>query len=184
LDPLGHPPLSLLFVGNFVHPPNVDAAMHMMNDIFPRVQKHCPAVVLYIVGDKPPPEVRRMASEQVVVTGFVADIVHYLNCAAVVVAPLRLGGGMRVKVLEALAHGKAVVASPLAVNGLNVVNGEQVVLAQGEQQFGEAILQLLWDEKRRSALARRARAWALANFDWQRTIDAYEALYTTLLNKS
>ena len=183
LDPLGCSPPSLVFVGSFIHPPNTDAAARLIGAIFPRVREQFPQLSLFVVGDGPPAWVRKMAGENVFVTGRVPDIHPYLDRAALAVVPLRLGGGMRVKVLEALAAGKAVVASPLAVEGLDVTDGEQVVLAETDQQFCDALSRLLRDPDGRAALARRARAWACANLGWETAVASYEALYTSLLTE-
>ncbi len=180
LDAIGSLPPSLLFFGNFIHPPNVDAALRMARTIFPAIQSRFPDLELYIVGDRPPLELRRMASAKIVVTGQVPDLTPYLSRASLVVAPLRLGGGMRVKILEALAAGKAIVASPLAVEGLDVVNGEHLWLADSDAEVGEAIIQLLADPERRVSLANRARAWACANLGWDKSVAEYEALYSRL----
>lgn len=179
LDPLGVPD-TLLFVGNFEHPPNVDAAVRLIRDILPLVRATRPEATLTIVGDHVSSEIRRLAGTAVVVTGRVPDVEPYLDRAAVVVVPLRLGGGMRVKVLEALAAGKAVVASPLAVEGLDVSDGEQVRLATTDQEFCQAIVRLLDDPAARAALAARARRWASENLDWETSVAAYEALYSSL----
>jgi glycosyltransferase involved in cell wall biosynthesis len=184
LNPLGYPPPSLVFVGSFIHPPNIDAALRLMNSIFPRLQLRCPGLILHIVGDKPPPEVQEMASKHVIITGRVPDVTPYLDQAALVLAPLRFGGGMRVKVLEALAAGKAVVASPRAIEGLDVTDGEQVVVAESDEEFCEAIGQLLTDPKRRATLATQAHAWARANLDWKKSTSAYEGLYEKLIECS
>ena len=183
LNPLGYPPLSLLFVGNFKHPPNVDAAVRLIRAIFPRVQARYPGVALLVVGEQPPRHIQRMASERIIVTGRVPDVTPYLDQAAVVVAPIRLGGGMRVKVLEALAAGKAVVASPLAIEGLDLVDGEQVLLAETDQQFCDGIVRLLTHPDSRTALAARARAWACAHLGWEKSIAAYERLYESLIER-
>ncbi|MEJ7811826.1 MAG: glycosyltransferase family 4 protein [Gemmatimonadaceae bacterium] len=182
LDPLGHPPPSLLFVGSFAHPPNVDAAVRLAGAILPALLARHTDLVLYIVGADPPARVRGMAGEHVIVTGRVADVTPYLDRATLVVAPLRLGGGMRVKVLEALAAGKAVVATPLAVEGLSVTDGEQVALGETDRQLCDAIGALLDSPERRAALAARARAWAVANLGWERPVAAYETLYASLLD--
>jgi len=119
-------------------------------------------------------------------TGFSGDW-NYPQCKgydlALVVVPLRLGGGMRAKVLEALAAGKAVVASSLAVEGLDLVDGEHVLLAETDQQFCDAIVQLLADPARRTALAAHAYAWAHAQLGWERSIAAYERLYESLMER-
>jgi glycosyltransferase involved in cell wall biosynthesis len=184
LNPRGDEPLSLLFVGNFVHPPNVDAAVRLINAIFPRVQAHIPGLSLYIVGDQPTAEIRELANETIIVTGRVPDVTPYLDRAAVVVVPLRMGGGMRVKVKEALAAGKAVVASRLAVEGLDVVNGKQILLAESNEQFVDTVIHLLNNPDQRATLATRASFWACANLGWERSIAAYEALYESLIRQS
>ena len=184
LNPHGGQPLSLLFIGSFIHPPNVDAAARLSSAIFPHVQARFPGLVLHIVGNQPPFEIRQMANKNIVVTGRVPDVTPYLDHAALVVVPLRLGGGMRVKVLEALAAGKAVIASPLAVEGLDVVDGEQVIVAESDEQFCKAIVQLLADPQKRLALAARARAWACANLSWEKSVKAYEKLYESLIESS
>ncbi len=106
LNPSGDEPLNLLFVGNFIHPPNIDAAVRLSNAIFPRVQAQIPGINLHIVGDQPTTQIRELANDNIVVTGRVPDVTPFLDRAAVVVVPLRMGGGLRVKVKEALAAGK------------------------------------------------------------------------------
>lgn len=184
LNPLGHEALNLLFVGNFSHPPNRDAAIRLICEIFPRVQALIPSVVLHIVGDKPTASIKSMAKENIIVTGLVPNVTPYLDRAAVVVVPLRMGGGMRVKVLEALAAGKAVVASRLAVEGLNVMDGKEFLLAESDGEFTDAIGQLLASPERRASLAACARAWACANLTWERSIVAYGELYESLVEDS
>lgn len=181
LDPLGSRPLNLLFVGNFLHLPNVDAAVRLIGEIFPRVQSQYPELLLYVVGSQPPPHLLQMANEKVIVTGRVPDVTPYLDSAALVVVPVRLGGGMRVKVLEALVAGKAIVASRLVVEGLDLVNGEQVILAESDQEFSEAIIDLLNAPEQRASIATCARDWACANLSWEKAAGAYEALYQRLL---
>jgi glycosyltransferase involved in cell wall biosynthesis len=184
LDPLGEAQLSLTFVGNFAHPPNVDAAVRLADSILPSLLARFDPLTLYIVGDHPPPQLCERANLHVVVTGKVTDVSPYLDRAAVVPVPLRWGGGMRVKVLEALAAGKAVVASPLAVEGLDLQDGVQVLIADTDEQFSNTISKLLADPQRRGQLAERARAWACANLRWDNSVLAYENLYLSLLTSS
>jgi glycosyltransferase involved in cell wall biosynthesis len=172
---------SVLFVGYFVHPPNADAARRLVTSIFPRVRRAYPGCVLYVVGDRPPKDLVANAPPGVVITGYVPDVAPYVERAAVVAIPLRQGRGMRVKVLEALAAGRAVVASPLAVGGLDVADGEQLLLATTNDEFVARIAELLADDGARRALAERARAWAEQNLTWRASIEAYERLYAELL---
>ena len=181
LDPLGaadHP--RLVFVGNFMHPPNVDAALRLMDHIFPAVRARVPNAVLRIVGAHPPQELFARAGDGVDVTGRVPDVTPWMNAAALILVPLRVGGGMRVKVVEALAHGKAVVASPRAVEGLDVTDGVHVALAERDEEFVSRIVTLLESPSTRASLARSAREWAIANLGDERWVAEYEALYATL----
>ena len=171
----------ILFVGNFVHPPNVDAAERLIHRIFPAVRARCPAAVLRIVGPNPPPHLAAAAPEGVTITGEVPEIAPYLERAAVVVAPLALGGGMRVKVAEALAAGKAVVASRIAAGGMAVSSGDQAILADDDAAFAVAVAELLGDPARRAALGLRGRAWAERHLGWDEPVGAFERLYATLL---
>jgi glycosyltransferase involved in cell wall biosynthesis len=181
MDPLGSLPHSILFFGNFIHPPNVDAAWRTVQSIFPQLQARFPDLQLYIVGDKPPIELLRHRNPNIHVTGRVPELAPYLNRASIVIAPLRLGGGMRVKVLETLAAGKAMVASPRALEGLKLVHREAVWIAETDVEFCSGISDLLHDESKRVAAGRAARRWACSNLGWEKAIAAYEALYDALL---
>lgn len=182
LNPLGSSSLNLLFFGNFIHPPNVDAARRLIQAIFPAVQTCLPAVKLFIVGDNAPDEIKIMSTENIVVTGRVQDVVPYLDQASLFVAPLYQGGGIRIKVLEALAAGKAIVTTPLAVQGLQLSDGQQVSLARNDHEFARRILDLLEHPEERASLAKRARAWACAHLGWDRSLQSYEALWQGLLS--
>jgi glycosyltransferase involved in cell wall biosynthesis len=171
----------VLFFGSFVHFPNVDAARRLKDAIFPLVRARHPRSSLYIVGENPPLELEAAEDGAVVVTGLVPDLAPYIARAAVVAVPLRLGSGMRVKVLEALAAGKPVVASPLAIEGLGVVDGEQLLTAETDDEFAERISLVLDDEGLQARLGAGARAWAERNLTWEATLDSFDELYAKLL---
>lgn len=182
LNPRGEDPPILLYFGGFRHPPNANAALRLAQAIFPRVRALHPEVRLELVGTNPTPDMLQMSAEDVFVSGRVDSVVPYMERAALVVVPLRYGGGMRVKVLETLAAGKALVASSRAVEGLDLVSGRDFLLAESDEEFVAAISELLKDERRRTELARGARAWAEANLSWERVALEYEALYRKLLH--
>lgn len=184
LDPLGSGRDVVLFVGNFVHRPNVDAALRLGGAIFPRLRALRPQATLELVGPEPPPELRALEGGGVVVTGAVPDVGPHLDRASVFVAPLGTGGGMRLKVLEALAAGKAVVATRLATEGLDVSDGAQLVLADSDEEIVEAVSLLLTDAERRRALAGRARRFAVERLGWERAAAAYADLHAALLSAS
>jgi glycosyltransferase involved in cell wall biosynthesis len=180
-DPVGTLPARVLFLGSFIHPPNVDAAIRLARDIMPAVRERVPEAALEIVGDGPPAAVRALAGDGVAVTGRVDDVRPHVNAAAVVAAPLRLGGGMRVKVLEALAAGKAVVATPRALAGLELVPGTHALVADTDADLSAALAELLEDPERRRRIGSAAREWADAHLGWDHATAAYTALYERLL---
>jgi glycosyltransferase involved in cell wall biosynthesis len=180
LDPAGEEG-TIVFVGSFVHPPNLDAAFQLVREILPLVRRRHTGARAYVVGDRPPAELVALATPEVVVTGRVDQVEPYLERAAVVVAPLRQGGGMRVKVLEALAAGKALVATPLAVAGLDVSDGKQVLVAGTPAAFADAVSGLLDDPAARRALGLEARAWALEQPGWDAVAARYEQVYESVV---
>jgi polysaccharide biosynthesis protein PslH len=181
LNPVGSESSTLLFFGSFTHPPNLDAALRLTRHIFPAIKSQYPGAKLYIVGDRPPPELRQTANAAIIVTGRVPDLSPYLERASLVVVPLRAGGGMRVKVLEALAAGKAVIASRLAAAGLDLVDGEQVCFAESDWEIGQRVIELLGNAEQRERLAKTARSWACQHASWGRPVEAYEEGYRGLL---
>jgi glycosyltransferase involved in cell wall biosynthesis len=182
LDPQGSDPPAVVFVGGFAHPPNVDAALWLAKTIFPRVLERVPDARLDLVGHEPGEEVRALARGSVAVHASVPDVTPYLDRAAVVVAPIRLGGSMRMKVLEALAAGKALVATPRAAEGVDAVAGKHFLLAEDEDELVDALSEFLLDRERRVELAENARAWAECNLGWERGVEAFEQLYDMLVD--
>jgi glycosyltransferase involved in cell wall biosynthesis len=180
LDALGTEPPTILFFGSFGHHPNVDASLWLARDIFPRVLERAPHARLELVGQEPPDEIRALETEAIAVHGSVPDMTPFIDRAAVVVAPIRLGGSMRMKVLETLAAGKALVATPRAAEGVEATAGEHYLLTEDEDSIVEALTRLVEDPEARRALGRSARVWAEANLGWGRGVRAFEQLYDEL----
>jgi glycosyltransferase involved in cell wall biosynthesis len=176
LDPVGGRPPTVLFVGNFRHGPNREAARRLAR-LLPEWQRRHPDVVLALVGDDPPRELERPG---IAVPGRVDDLTPWLDDAAVVVAPLTEGGGVRVKVVEALAAGKAVVGTPRAFEGLSVEAGRDALVERDDAGFVAAVAGLLDDPLRRGALAAAARLWAEALPSAASIGAAYDSLYARL----
>jgi glycosyltransferase involved in cell wall biosynthesis len=174
---------TMLFVGAFAHHPNVDSALWLGHEILPRVLERVPDARLDLVGHEPGDDVRALAGGAIAVHGSVPDVTPYLDQAAVVVAPIRFGGSMRMKVLEALAAGKALVATPRAAEGVEATPGEQYLLANDEDELVEALVGLLLDRDRRRALGTSARRWAEQNLGWAEGVKAFEDLYDTLTSR-
>jgi len=180
LDPVGTRDDALLFVGNLNHPANRQAVRHAATEIFPLVRSERADARLRVVGELPD-RAFRVDDVGVELIGLVPDVVPYLDEAAVFVAPLRTGGGMRVKVLEALSAGKAIVAYTEALDGLTVEHGRHVLVARSPEEFARHVVDLLADQDRRRELGRAARAWALEHVGWEAVLDEYDRLYEELL---
>jgi glycosyltransferase involved in cell wall biosynthesis len=183
LNPTGEGEPSLLFFGNYVHTPNVDAALRLAKDIFPPIRQEAPDARLWMLGDRPPQELQQLSDACIWVPGRVDTLAPYLDAAAAVIAPIRLGGGMRVKVIETLAAGKALIASPVALAGLDVVDGKHALIAETDEEFARAARWLLEHPVERAALARRGREWASRNLSWDRAARQYAALHADLLRQ-
>ncbi len=173
-------PGRLIFEGSMAFPPNADAAVYFVRQILPLIHQSDPAVKLTLAGRNPPPEVQALASDSVEVTGFVDDVRPYIARAAVFVCPLRSGAGIKNKVLQAWAMGKAVVATPESTGGLRVEESENIVVRQEPREFAREVLALLHDAERRSALGRAARSTIERFYTWDAKAAELESLMESL----
>jgi glycosyltransferase involved in cell wall biosynthesis len=136
----------IVFVGGYRHAPNVDAVLHFVHDIFPRVLAELPNVRFIVVGGDAPDELRALASQSVEIIGHVADLAAVLVHARVSVAPLRFGAGIKGKIVTALGAGVPVVASPLAVEGMGLQPGEQILVEADPELFARAVVRVCRDD--------------------------------------
>jgi glycosyltransferase involved in cell wall biosynthesis len=180
-DPKREEPDTVLFIGGFGHPPNVDAALWLGAEIMPALRTLRPGIRLTIVGSYPTGAVRALACDDITVTGRVSEVESYLERAAVVLAPLRLGGGMRVKVLQAMGMGKAVVTTPLGAEGLTGAGKHPpLAIAEDAEGIARAASALLGEEETRRALGQRARAYVKTHYSWSAYGQRIEAIYAEL----
>lgn len=172
---------TVVFVGGFNHPPNLHAALWLGTDIMSLLRRLRPGVRLLIVGSDPPRSVRALESDDITVTGRVPAIEPYLQRAAVVLAPVLSGGGMRVKVLQAMAMARPVVTTPLGAEGLTG-DRSQLPLAVGEtaEEIACATAELLASHGAGEALGRRARAFVAEHHSWSAYLQRLEAIYAEL----
>jgi glycosyltransferase involved in cell wall biosynthesis len=140
--------------------------LHFVHEILPRVLAHRPDAVLTIVGADAPQEIQRLQRLGVVVTGFVPDVRPYLARAGAVIAPLRMGGGTRIKILEAMAMGKAVITTSVGCEGIDVIDGEHVLVADEPAAFADAVRRVLDDASLASCLGRAGRALVDREYRW------------------
>jgi len=155
----------VVFVGAMDWEPNVDAVQYFCQEVWPLVRARIPDAHFRIVGRNPGRQVQRLASESVEVTGRVTSVVDQLREAAVVVVPLRIGGGTRLKIYEAMAAGKAVVSTSVGAEGLEVHHGRDAILADTPPTFSEAVVMLLRDPSLRRRYEAAAATLA-SQFDW------------------
>jgi glycosyltransferase involved in cell wall biosynthesis len=182
-DPAEVEPGAVLFAGTFTHLPNRDAAIWLAEEIMPAVRARHPEARLRLVGSAPPREILQLAGPGVEVVGDVPSMEPHLEAAAVVIAPVRSGGGMRMKILEAMAMGKAVLTTPLGAEGFTGFEAElPFLVADGAEGLAAATAELLGDDRRRLALAVRARVFAVEHHSpaaWAKRIEAvYEEAAT------
>jgi glycosyltransferase involved in cell wall biosynthesis len=163
--------------------PNVDAVAFFCRDIFPRVLAEFPSTRFQIVGRDPHPTVRQLASDSVEVTGRVPSVTEYLRDATVVAVPLRIGGGTRLKIYEAMAMGKALVSTSIGAEGLDVQSGRDLILADDPAQFAEAINLLLRDATVRSQYEQAAAKLA-AQHDWSVIARDFAAVLKQVSNRA
>ncbi len=175
-------PNSLVFIGYFRHSPNVHGIIRFCREILPLVRQEIPETKLFIVGSSPPDEIMRLGKmDNVVVTGWVEDIKPYIARSSVYVAPLWLGTGMRVKILEAWGMAKPVVTTSTGSQGIDCTPGEDVLIADDPQEFAAQTVRLLRDKAQREKLGRNGRKRVEAKYDWEIIIQQVEEMYDEIL---
>ena len=161
---------ALLFTGIMSYPPNVSGALWFYYKVYPYIKRKIPNVKLYIVGRDPDPRIKGLSSDKsVIITGKVEDIRPYFAKAMVFINPIILDdGGIKNKVLEAMAMGKAIVSTPLGVRDLGVTHGKNIVIAANEAYFASKVIELLKDENENRRLCREARRFIEENYPWEK----------------
>jgi len=158
----------IVFEGKMNFAPNADGIVAFCHELLPAIREAVPDVRVTLVGMDPPPEVRALASPWVEVTGYVDDVRPYVDRAAVFICPLRKGAGIKNKVLQAWAMGKAVVATPASVGGLSARDGENILIRPFDRSFADAVIALLRDPVRAAALGKCARSTIEERYTWDR----------------
>lgn len=175
----GNPPV-VAFTGSMDWEPNIDAVEYFCREIWPAVLAGCPEARFQIVGRNPHGRVKRLASTQVEVTGTVPSVADFLSAAAVVIVPLRIGGGTRLKIFEAMAMGKAVVSTTIGAEGLDVTPGRDLLLADDPATFAADILRLFREPALRREYEQAAASLAL-RYDWAQIAQRFaDVLRTTM----
>ena len=168
----------LVFTGKMDFRPNVDAMLWFCDRVLPLIRRERPSVRLAIVGQRPHPRLERLRHmEGVTLTGWVPDVRPYLAGTTVYVAPLRVGGGTRLKLVQAMAMGCAIVATSLAAEGFPIESGKHLLLADTPHEFAAAVVRLLDSPSTRGRLGAEARLFVQSRYGWERLVPQLEEVY-------
>jgi len=174
-------PLTVLFFGAINYFPNTDAVSFLLDEVAPLLAREHPNAVIRIVGPGSPPEVQTRASDRVQVVGFVEDLRAEIARAHVVVAPLRIGGGTRLKIVEAMAVAKPIVATSVGAEGIDVRHERDILLADTPAALAREIGRVLSDGALGERLGQAARETAIAHYSWSAAAHKLGAFYESLL---
>lgn len=173
----------MLFIGNMGYQPNADGAIYFCSEVLPLIRARNAEATLSIVGIDPGEAVKRLAGSGVTVTGGVPEVVPYYRKSRVCVVPLRAGSGTRLKILEAMALGRPVVSTSLGCEGLKVVDGEHLLIADDSTLFADRVVKLLNDGELRARIAANARDFVVALYDWDVIARKSMNAFLDLLNR-
>ncbi len=168
-------PNSIVFTGSMDWLPNEDAMIHFLAEIFPLIRRQLPDATLEVVGRKPSRRLQALAEKEtnVMLTGWVEDVRPHLARGSVCIVPLRIGGGTRLKIFEAMAMAKPVVSSSIGAEGLPIESGENIVLADAPQDFANRVVSLLRDSSERMRIGNAARALVQEKYGWPRIAEIF-----------
>ncbi|HEX6643191.1 MAG TPA: glycosyltransferase, partial [Gemmatimonadales bacterium] len=168
-------PLDMVFTGSMDWLPNEDGILWFVDEILPRVRARVPGATLTVVGRNPPARIRSIAERDpfVRVTGTVPDVRPYIERSGVFVVPLRIGGGTRLKIFEAMGMERAVVSTTVGAEGLPVTDGEEIVLADEPDAFAGAVVGLLEAPDRAARIGASAAQLVRSSFGWDRVAEIF-----------
>ena len=178
-------PDTLIYTGSMDWFPNEDAVIYCVNEILPVIRLKCPNVRFLIVGQHPTENVRQLSNlPNIEVTGRVEDVKPYIAQSAVYIVPLRIGGGTRLKILEALAMEKAVVSTSIGAEGLELINNKEVIIENEPVKFAARVVELLENPDRCRELGMIGRSRVQSDYGWEAIGEKLRSVYTSLLEKS
>jgi polysaccharide biosynthesis protein PslH len=176
-------PNTIVFSGAMDWMPNEDAITFFIKTILPRIRQDIPNASLCVVGRDPSRGLRKLGDSEpgIEITGSVDDIRPFVHRSAVYVVPLRIGGGTRLKIFEAMAMGKAIVSTTIGAEGLPVRSGQDIVITDEPESFAKATIELLRDPTRRAEIGRTARKLVERSFSWDAVVQPFEGVLKRLV---
>jgi glycosyltransferase involved in cell wall biosynthesis len=175
---------TVVFFGLLSYFPNIDAVTYFVQEIWPRITEVNPQARLKIIGGQAPPAIQALSGQGIEVTGFVSDLRPHLATASAVVVPLRFGGGTRLKIVEAMAMGTAIVSTSLGAEGIDAVPGRDLLIEDEPAGFARAVNRLLSEAGLAANLGRSARQLAVQRYAWSAAASSLENFYRDILDKS
>lgn len=174
----------IVFIGNYLHYPNVDAVLFFHQEIWPRVRSRLPDVRFMVVGQAPPPEIQSLSKDKAItVTGRVDDVRSFLRKGRVFICPVRLGGGFRGKILEAMAIGRPVVSTSLGAQGVPVDQRENIIVADTPDEFTQGVLDVMNDDPLFERIRTKARKMVEEHYAWEKGVQIMEEVLERMLKE-
>lgn len=174
---------NIVTLGTLHYPPNADGIRWFIHEVFPGIKQKLPEATLTVIGKNPPRDfiqISNLHPDSIIVTGYVPDLTPYLEKAAVMVVPVRAGGGMRVRILEAFARGMPVVTTSVGIEGIEASHGEEVLVIDDPAEFADAVLNIIKDDIFQDKLATKGRKLAETQYDWQVVLKIIDHIYSSI----
>jgi len=176
---------AIVFVGNYLHYPNADAVLNFHSEIWPLLKSRLPEVKFFVVGQGPPPEVQNLSKDKTItVTGRVDDVRPFLKKGRVFICPVRLGGGFRGKILEAMAIGRPVVSTSLGAEGIPAHQRENIILADNPEDFAQGVEDLMTDDKLFERIRTNARKLVEEKYSWEKGVKVMEGVLEKMMKNT
>jgi glycosyltransferase involved in cell wall biosynthesis len=173
---------AIVHLGTMFWPPNIEGVLWFARRVLPEVRRIVPDARFMIIGKNPPPEITDLAADpRNEVTGYAADPGPYLACADAFVVPLHAGGGMRVKILDAWLWGLPIVSTPIGAEGIEIRDGENLLIAEDASAFAAAVVRLLSDGALNARLRAAGRSWVESRYGWRQVYGRVDRVYASLL---
>ena len=178
--------LNIVTLGTLHYPPNADGIRWFTTEVFPIIRQAVPMVKLAIIGKNPPSDIVELANQNpgvIEVTGYVDDLTPYLEKSALMVVPVRAGGGMRVRILEAFARGIPVVTTTIGLEGIEAQPGEHVLVEDAPEEFADAVVRLINNPCYQELLGANGRCLATQRYDWRVVLTTLDQVYQQMGEK-
>lgn len=176
-------PYTMTFTGTMDYVPNRDAMLYFLDKIFPLIKREVPEAKIRIVGSNPPEVLRRRASNDVIVAGYVADVRPYVARSSVCIVPLRMGSGTRLKILEGLAMKKAIVTTSIGCEGIDVKNGKHLAIADDPVVFAQKTVELLQNKNDADLLGEQGYRLVTSRYDWAVVAEQMEEAMSLIVRR-